>query len=265
MTYKYKVKVKSQDLAYKSFGQSRVYRSGHSQNPGKVLQELLVQNQEVKNVPNGRLFSSTRKFSRNSWVTDNRSCLLGSSSGTPRNSWVMDGHSYLLGSSPGTPGSRTIILVYWEVLQELLDHIWSFSSTRKFSRNSWVTDGHSRLLGSSLGTLRSRMFILVYCEVLQELLGQKARVEEQSLSSEHLQLNSLACLAVRPYKMVSRSLSFRCMFDSSMYPFHPKLSGAAPCLCPLHHASCTGVTPRPRLCARVSHTRSLSKMKKKEE
>ncbi|BAT80477.1 hypothetical protein VIGAN_03006200 [Vigna angularis var. angularis] len=28
-----------------------------------------------------------------------------------------------------------------------------------------------------------------------------------------------------------------------MYPFHPKLPGAAPCLCPLHHASCTGVTP----------------------
>ncbi|KOM30727.1 hypothetical protein LR48_Vigan01g028100 [Vigna angularis] len=40
------------------------------------------------------------------------------------------------------------------------------------------------------------------------------------------------------------------MFDSSMYPFHPKLPGAAPCLCPLHHASCTGVTPRPRLRAR---------------
>ncbi|KOM55243.1 hypothetical protein LR48_Vigan10g113500 [Vigna angularis] len=42
------------------------------------------------------------------------------------------------------------------------------------------------------------------------------------------------------------------MFDSSMYPFHPKLPGAAPCLCPLHYASCTGVTPRPRLRARVS-------------
>ncbi|KOM25349.1 hypothetical protein LR48_Vigan102s000700 [Vigna angularis] len=38
-----------------------------------------------------------------------------------------------------------------------------------------------------------------------------------------------------------------------MYPFHPKLPGAAPCLCPLHHASCTSVTPRPRLRARVSH------------
>ncbi|KOM58444.1 hypothetical protein LR48_Vigan11g147800 [Vigna angularis] len=43
------------------------------------------------------------------------------------------------------------------------------------------------------------------------------------------------------------------MSDSSMYPFHTKLPGAAPCLCPLHHASCTGVTPRPRLRARVSH------------
>ncbi|KOM40105.1 hypothetical protein LR48_Vigan04g030300 [Vigna angularis] len=50
------------------------------------------------------------------------------------------------------------------------------------------------------------------------------------------------------------------MSDSSMYPFHPKLPGAAPCLCPLHHAyhaSCTGVTPRPRLRARVSHAHQL--------
>ncbi|KOM42989.1 hypothetical protein LR48_Vigan05g059300 [Vigna angularis] len=42
------------------------------------------------------------------------------------------------------------------------------------------------------------------------------------------------------------------MFDSSMYPFHPKLPGAAPCLCPLHHASCTGVTPHPRQCPDVT-------------
>ncbi|KOM37379.1 hypothetical protein LR48_Vigan03g076100 [Vigna angularis] len=37
------------------------------------------------------------------------------------------------------------------------------------------------------------------------------------------------------------------MFDSSMYPFHPKLSGVTPCLCLLHHASCTGVTPHAHL------------------
>ncbi|WVY93842.1 hypothetical protein V8G54_032930 [Vigna mungo] len=85
---------------------------------GRVLQELLGHGQSIK---------STGKFSRNSWVTDNQ--------------------SRLLGSSPGTPGSRTINHVYWEVLQELLGHGWSILSTGKFSRNSWVTDNQSRLLG----------------------------------------------------------------------------------------------------------------------
>ncbi|WVY97296.1 hypothetical protein V8G54_029447 [Vigna mungo] len=70
---------------------------------------------------------STGKFSRNSWVTDNQ--------------------SRLLGSSLGTPGPRTINFVYWEVLQELLGHGQSITSTGKFSRNSWVTDNQSRLLG----------------------------------------------------------------------------------------------------------------------
>ncbi|WVZ21361.1 hypothetical protein V8G54_008683 [Vigna mungo] len=95
----------------------------------EVLQELLG---------HGRSFShscsSTRKFSRNSWV--------------------MNGHFSLLGSSQGTPGPRTLILVYWEVLQEFVGHGRSFSSTRKkFFRNSWLKDDHSRLLGSSLGTV----------------------------------------------------------------------------------------------------------------
>ncbi|XP_017416404.1 uncharacterized protein LOC108327183 [Vigna angularis] len=71
-----------------------------------------------------------------------------------RNSWATNGHSRLLGDSPGTPGPQTVINVYWEVLQELLDHGRSLTSTRKFFRNSWATDGHSCLLGSSLGTPR---------------------------------------------------------------------------------------------------------------
>ncbi|WVZ07746.1 hypothetical protein V8G54_021092 [Vigna mungo] len=116
----------------------------------KVLQELLG---------HGRSILSTRKFSRNSRVTDNK--------------------SRLLGGSPGTPGPQTFTFVYWEVLQELLGHGRSLLSTRKFSRNSWVTDnqsrllgdGQSRLLGGSLGTPRPRTTNLVYWEILQELLG----------------------------------------------------------------------------------------------
>ncbi|KOM30745.1 hypothetical protein LR48_Vigan01g030000 [Vigna angularis] len=140
------------------------------------------------------------------------------------NSWATDGHSRLLRSSSGTPRPRTVTLVYWEVLQELLGHGRSLSSTGKFSRNSWATDGQSRLLRSSSGTPRPRTVTLVYWEVLQELLGhvrslsstemfsrnswatdgqsrllgsslgtlsQKQIAEEQSFSSEHLQPSSL--------------------------------------------------------------------------
>ncbi|WVY89493.1 hypothetical protein V8G54_035007 [Vigna mungo] len=77
----------------------------------------------------------------------------------------------LLGSSVGTPGSRTTNFVYWDVLQELLGHGWSFSSTGRFSRNSWAKDGHSRLLGCPPGTPGPRTVIHVYWDVLQELLG----------------------------------------------------------------------------------------------
>ncbi|WVZ15879.1 hypothetical protein V8G54_013445 [Vigna mungo] len=83
-------------------------------------------------LPFGQSFSSTRKFSRNSWTIDD--------------------HSRLLGSSPGTPGPRKTILVYWEVLQELLGHGRPFSFTGKFSRNSWATDellGHERSFSST--------------------------------------------------------------------------------------------------------------------
>ncbi|WVZ00451.1 hypothetical protein V8G54_026520 [Vigna mungo] len=144
---------------------------------------------------------STGKFSRNSWVTDNQSRLLGGSPGTPgprninhvywevlqellghgwsilstgkfsRNSWVTDNQSCLLGGSPGTPVSRTDNFVYWEVLQELLGHGQSITSTGRFSRNSWATDNQSRLLGGSPGTPGPRTINHVYWEVLQELLG----------------------------------------------------------------------------------------------
>ncbi|XP_047162180.1 uncharacterized protein LOC124832100 [Vigna umbellata] len=53
-----------------------------------------------------------------------------------RNSWATDGHSDLLGDSLGTLGPRTVTLVYWEVLQELLGHGQSLTSTGKFFRNS---------------------------------------------------------------------------------------------------------------------------------
>ncbi|WVZ09459.1 hypothetical protein V8G54_013989 [Vigna mungo] len=116
----------------------------------EVLQELMG---------HGRSILSTGKFSRNSWVMDNQSRLLG------------DGQFCLLGSSPGTPGSRTTNHVYWEVLQELLGHGRSITFTGMFSKNSWAIDGQFRLLGSSLGTPRPRATNLVYWEILQELLG----------------------------------------------------------------------------------------------
>ncbi|WVZ14604.1 hypothetical protein V8G54_012170 [Vigna mungo] len=62
-----------------------------------------------------------------------------------KNSWATNDDFRLLGCSPGTPGPRTVILVYRDVLQELLGHGRSFSTTGIFSRNSWATDGHSRL------------------------------------------------------------------------------------------------------------------------
>ncbi|WVZ15782.1 hypothetical protein V8G54_013348 [Vigna mungo] len=117
-------------------------------------------------------------------IRPHRFRLLGDSSGTPgprtsfsstgkfsRNSWTTDDHSRLLGSSPGTPGPRTTNLVYWEVLQELLGHEQPISSTGMFSRNSWATDDHSRLLRGSLGTPGPQTVKFVYWEVLQELLG----------------------------------------------------------------------------------------------
>ncbi|WVZ13020.1 hypothetical protein V8G54_017550 [Vigna mungo] len=115
-----------------------------------------------------RSFSSTRKFSRNSWATDSHFRLLGCSRGTPGPQTVTNGHSRLLGCSLGTPRPRT----------ELLGHGRSFSSTGMFSMISWVTDGHSRLLRGSLGTPGSRMVIFVYWEVLEKLLGH-----ERSFSS----------------------------------------------------------------------------------
>ncbi|WVZ16268.1 hypothetical protein V8G54_009250 [Vigna mungo] len=153
----------------------------------------------------GQPITSTRRFSRNSWVTDGQSRLLGGSPGTPRpqrNSWatgdqsrllggslgtprprtvnfvnwevlqeLLDGQSRLLGGSPGTPGPRTVNFVYWEVLQELLGHGQPITSTGRFSRNSWATDGQSRLLGGYPGTPGPRTVNFVYWEVLQELLG----------------------------------------------------------------------------------------------
>ncbi|WVY95184.1 hypothetical protein V8G54_034272 [Vigna mungo] len=163
------------DLAHKSLGQSIAYPSGCFNKP----------KEEVKDVLDSRPFSSTGKFSRNSWGILQE--LLGH--GRPfsytwkfsRNSWVTDDQSRLLESSPRTHGSRTTNL-------ELLGHKRPFLSTRsspgtlrKFSRNSWVTDDQSRLLGSSPRTPRSWTIILVYWEVLQELLDQKPRAEEQSL------------------------------------------------------------------------------------
>ncbi|KOM58181.1 hypothetical protein LR48_Vigan11g121500 [Vigna angularis] len=59
---------------------------------GEVLWEL---------VGHRRSFTSTRRFSKNSWATDT--------------------HSRRLGGSLGTPKPRTIILIYREVLQELLN------------------------------------------------------------------------------------------------------------------------------------------------
>ncbi|WVY99244.1 hypothetical protein V8G54_031395 [Vigna mungo] len=73
--------------------------------------------------------------------------------------------------SLGTPGPRTVNHVYWEVLQELLGHGRSISSTGMLSRNSWVTEDHSRLLGGSSGTPGPQMVNFVYWEVLQEPLG----------------------------------------------------------------------------------------------
>ncbi|WVZ20065.1 hypothetical protein V8G54_007387 [Vigna mungo] len=108
--------------------------------------------------PFGPTFLSTGMFSRNSQATDGHSRLLGCSLGTPGPQTIIlelldhERNSRLLGCSPGTPGPQTelqdhkrsfsstgcspgtlgslkVILVYWDVLQELLGHRWSFSST----------------------------------------------------------------------------------------------------------------------------------------
>ncbi|WVZ16555.1 hypothetical protein V8G54_009537, partial [Vigna mungo] len=123
----------------------------------EVLQELLG---------HGRSILSTGKLSRNTWVTDNQSRLLGGSLGTPGPRTVNFVYWEVLQELLGTPGSRTTILVYWEVLQELLGHGQSITSTGRFSRNSLATDGQFRLLGSSPGTPRPRTTILVYWEIL---------------------------------------------------------------------------------------------------
>ncbi|WVZ25708.1 hypothetical protein V8G54_004252 [Vigna mungo] len=135
----------------------------------------LLQITKAELLGHGRTILSTRKFSRNSWVTDNQSRLLGGSPGTPgprTNNFVYwEVLQELLGGSPGTPGPRTNNFVYWEVLQELLGHRQSITSTRRFSRNSWATNGQFCLLGSSPGTPGSRTINHVYSEVIQELLG----------------------------------------------------------------------------------------------
>ncbi|WVZ13713.1 hypothetical protein V8G54_011279 [Vigna mungo] len=131
----------------------------------EVLQELLG---------HGRSITSTWSFSRNSWVTDGQSRLLGGYPGTPgprtinfellghgqpimftrrfsKNSWATDGQFGLLGSSPGTPRPRTTnlitVLVYWEILLELLGHRQPFMPTWRYLPPRSKLEDHRTIKG----------------------------------------------------------------------------------------------------------------------
>ncbi|WVZ00434.1 hypothetical protein V8G54_026503 [Vigna mungo] len=174
------VHLASRVLSYSAFQPHRFCLLGSSPGtPGsrttnhvywEVLQELMG---------HGRSLLSTRKFSRNSWVTDNQSRLLGGSLGTPgprtellghgrpilstgrfsKNSWATDNRSCLLGDSPGTPGPRTTVPAYWELTSaktERLTRTWGHNVQCDIKAERVIT-GTSPLGQSLKITERSRV------------------------------------------------------------------------------------------------------------